>query len=100
MSRRYEEKIEDQNEIIRTEKEKSEGLLLNILPEQVAEELSRFLRGEPIVARPIGHLTHLMRWANRNRATAALGTALMAAVIFALAPPSIWRTVFSGPSLI
>ena len=39
VSRRYESKIEEQNDVIRAEQAKSERLLLNILPAPVAAEL-------------------------------------------------------------
>jgi WD40 repeat protein len=44
----------------------------------LADDLRRFLNGEPIVARPIGPLERLWRWRRRNAAltTALLGVAL------------------------
>lgn len=35
-------------------------------------DLTRYLRGEPIVARPVGSLGRLFKWGRRNRAIAAL----------------------------
>ncbi len=49
----------------------------------LAEELGRFLRGEPIAARPAGRLERLARWARRQPAAATLlaGTLLVAATV-------------------
>ena len=45
----------------------------------VAEELARFLEGEPVIARPIGTITRFVRRARRHRAaTAALLTLFLA----------------------
>jgi serine/threonine-protein kinase len=48
----------------------------------LADDLRRFERGEPIVARPLGRLGRLVRWARRRPTQAAL---LAAAVLVALA---------------
>jgi serine/threonine-protein kinase len=48
----------------------------------LADDLRRFERGEPIVARPLGRLGRLVRWARRRPAEAAL---LAVAVLAALA---------------
>jgi eukaryotic-like serine/threonine-protein kinase len=40
--------------------------------EDLAEELARFIRGEPIIARPVGPLTRLARWAARHPIAAGL----------------------------
>ena len=42
---------------------------------KVAEELQRYLRSEPIEARPIGSLQRAWRWCRRKPAIASLGTA-------------------------
>jgi hypothetical protein len=47
--------------------------------EALAEELERWLRGEPIQARPVGHMDRLRRWCQRNP-----GVAAMAAVVAVL----------------
>ncbi|MCI0463339.1 MAG: protein kinase [Gemmataceae bacterium] len=54
----------------------------------LAEELDRFLAGEPIQARPVGSLGRLSRWCRRNPAlaltTAAAGIALAAVTAVSL----------------
>ena len=45
--------------------------------EEVAEELRRYLAGEPIQARPIGRVAKLWRWSRRNPAVAGLSAALV-----------------------
>ncbi len=42
--------------------------------EDLAEELARFRRGDPIVARPVGRTERAIRWCRRNRVIAALLT--------------------------
>jgi WD40 repeat protein/predicted Ser/Thr protein kinase len=46
----------------------------------VADELDRFLRGDPIIARPLGPAGHLVRMIRRKPAVAALVLALLVAV--------------------
>ncbi len=41
-----------------------------------ADDLRRFLRGEPVIARPIGELEKLFRWCRRNPGLAGLGGVL------------------------
>lgn len=47
----------------------------------VADELERFLRREPILARPIGHLERASRWCQRHPGVSALAVALMFAIV-------------------
>ena len=54
--------------------------------QELAAELTRSLRGEPIVARPIGHVARLWRWCQRNPIVAGLSTtALLLLGLVALA---------------
>ena len=43
----------------------------------LADELERFLRNEPIEARPIGHIERLARWCQRNPGVATLSGVLL-----------------------
>ncbi len=51
----------------------------------MADDLHRFLRGEPIAARPLGPLQRLARWARRRPTAAALWGVMMLTVLLALA---------------
>ncbi len=52
--------------------------------EELADELGRFRRGEPITARPISRFGRLVRWCNRNRLTAAFAASAAIFLIVAL----------------
>ncbi|HEX5220798.1 MAG TPA: serine/threonine-protein kinase, partial [Verrucomicrobiae bacterium] len=47
----------------------------------LADELERFLRDEPIHARPLGFVRKVHRWCLRNKALAATGTAVIALLL-------------------
>jgi WD40 repeat protein/serine/threonine protein kinase len=53
--------------------------------EALAEDLRRFLGGEPITARPAGRPERLWRWCRRHPGTAALSAALSVALALGLA---------------
>ncbi|MEM9826076.1 MAG: protein kinase [Planctomycetota bacterium] len=57
--------------------------------EALADDLARFLRDEPIVARPISRWEHLARWCKRNPLVAA-PTGLAAALVMLVALVSSW----------
>lgn len=46
---------------------------------EFGDDLRRFLRGEPVVARPVSRSAKLLRWARRKPAVAALSAALVLA---------------------
>lgn len=49
---------------------------------ELAEELDRFLRGQPLLARPVGRLGKLQRWGRRNpMASAFIGTVCSALLL-------------------
>ncbi len=59
---------------------------------EMAEDLGRFLRGEPILARPVSRFERVWRWCRRNPLVASL-TALAAVALIAVAGVSTWSAV-------
>jgi WD40 repeat protein len=60
--------------------------------EALAEDLERWLHGEPIQARPVGRTKRLWRWCRRNPAIAALSGLAIAALVLAVVMAS-WVAV-------
>ncbi len=58
--------------------------------EEVEDELTRFINGEPILARPVNALEHSLRWCQRNPVVAALLCGL-AIVFFGGITGVIWQ---------
>ncbi|MFO0913245.1 MAG: protein kinase [Pirellulales bacterium] len=61
--------------------------------QELAEDLHRFLQGEPVRARPISPWARAARWANRHRLLASLGisTAFLTLVLAIAGPLWAWK---------
>jgi WD40 repeat protein len=57
---------------------------------ELAADLRRFLRGEPIQARPVGRVERLWRWCGRNRLVASLVAAVALSLVAGTAAASYW----------
>jgi serine/threonine-protein kinase len=53
--------------------------------EELADELTRYVHGEPIKARPVGRPTRVYRWSKRNPVTAGLVVAAATLLLFTTA---------------
>lgn len=52
--------------------------------QDLADDLTRFLNGEPVVARPVGKLTHAARWCKRNPSVAVSLVATVVSLVVGL----------------
>jgi tetratricopeptide (TPR) repeat protein len=63
--------------------------------EAVAEDLHRFLAGEPIRARPVGPAERVLKWARRRPAAAALAVVSVLAVLLGVGG-AVWSSAALG----
>ncbi len=59
---------------------------------ELADELDRWLRGEPIRSRPVTSLERAVKWGRRNRKLSVLGAALLSALVAgSVVSTVLWR---------
>ena len=63
-------------------------------PGRLAADLGRCRAGQPIVARPIGHVEHTRRWCSRNPLAAGLVGAVAASLVLGLLAALMFETNF------
>ncbi len=59
---------------------------------ELADDLRRWQRGEPIVARPVGRVERAVKWAKRNKAGAAL-VCVSAVLLLAVVGFGVWEAI-------
>jgi eukaryotic-like serine/threonine-protein kinase len=57
---------------------------------ELAEELQRYLMGEPIIARPVSNLARFSRWCSRRPAIAALSGSIAALLLACATISTLW----------
>ena len=63
---------------------------------RLAKDLGRFLKGEAVLARPIGQAARLWRWSRRNRLVATLMATVAASLIAGIALTILKTVILMG----